>query len=587
MPKLKQWKRIRKALTARERLTLTFGILFILTGAGVAAGSWYVSHTAVVPQKGGTVSVGIVGRPLHINPILSASNPADQDLVRLLYAGLFRYNEHGEFTPDLAESYAVGDGGKTIEVTLKDHITWPDGKTLTADDVVFTIQTIQEPEVRSPLFPLWQGIETEALDERTIRFTLPLAFPAFLHQLTVGILPHHIWSEVPTENIVLTELNFKPVGLGPFRPANFERTREGRILSYTLTRNASAPRSPRLDKVLIKFFETNTEAIEALNGREIMMLNRLQPEEMNQIRSGMDTLNPLLPHTFGIFFNQSKSRALTERPVRAAIAHAVNREEFISEIGGELFAASLHRPLPETLMPQALTEAERESLKTYPHLPEQANAQLEASSWTYPEPPAEPQEENSEATAAQDPNIRYKTLQGKQQATKLSLQLTFIDNEAIHAVAGRLKDQLNAVGIELILQPLAPAEYRRALIDREYQIILAGQELPPDPDPYAFWHSSQKFDPGGNLALYDNSNVDAILEQSRQTFDAKERTARYLEFQQILMEEIPAVFLWQSRHVILKDPTLRGVTDTFLPTPSWRFRDVASWYVKTERVFTP
>ena len=84
-----------------------------------------------------------VGQPSFINPIYSGISDIDQDLVELIFSGLLKYDENAKIVPDLAESYEIKDNGKIYEVYLKKNLFWSDGKPLTADDVIFTIKTIQ------------------------------------------------------------------------------------------------------------------------------------------------------------------------------------------------------------------------------------------------------------------------------------------------------------------------------------------------------------------------------------------------------------------------------------------------------------
>jgi len=105
----------------------------------------------------GDYSEGIIGQPMYVNPVLEAGNEADADLSRLIYSGLFKYGTDGKIVPDLAESYEVSNDQLTYTVHLKKDVKWHDGEAFSSDDVLFTIQAVQDPAFKSPLRQNWAG----------------------------------------------------------------------------------------------------------------------------------------------------------------------------------------------------------------------------------------------------------------------------------------------------------------------------------------------------------------------------------------------------------------------------------------------
>src|SRR3990167_7464173 len=102
-----------------------------------------------VPMPGGSISEGIIGTPRFINPVL-ANSPADQDLVSLIYSGLYRKSADGSLVPDLAAKYDMSKNGLIYTFTLKDKIYFHNGKPVTADDVLFTINKVKDSIIKSP-----------------------------------------------------------------------------------------------------------------------------------------------------------------------------------------------------------------------------------------------------------------------------------------------------------------------------------------------------------------------------------------------------------------------------------------------------
>ena len=124
-----------------------------------------------IPARGGTISEGIIGTPRFINPIL-ASSSVDQDIVSLVYSGLMRKDGNGSIIPDLAEKYDMSKDGLIYTFTLKDKIYFQNGKPVTADDIIFTINKAKDPVIKSLHYVDWSGVSITKIDDKTIEFSL-------------------------------------------------------------------------------------------------------------------------------------------------------------------------------------------------------------------------------------------------------------------------------------------------------------------------------------------------------------------------------------------------------------------------------
>ncbi len=578
-PDSSQWSQFFKALTGRERIIVGVGSFLLISGLLIAGLRAYDNRTDIVATAGGSVTIGVVGAPLYINPVLAPSNAADSDLARLIFAGLFRYDGAGNLVPDLAASYAIGDFGKVIEVELLDNIVWPDGQPFTADDVLFTIDAVQDPTIRSPLHASWIGVNVEVIDATNIRFTLPSPYPPFLHNLTLGILSRSTWEEVAPENFALSEQNIKPMGLGPFRPKTFDRSPDGRILAYTLERNPSARISPLLEHVTLRFFNQHQEALVAFNRGEVQLLGPILPTDTDIIRSGHSLTTADLPRTFGVFINQANSKVLADDNVRLALAHATWRDPIMTLLGGPSFAVGLELPIPDSMFG---------ATKTAPRFGfniAEALGILDDADWQFPKPEVVEEDEDVGPTEAAEPPVPVDPIRENDDGEPFTFVLTHRDDARSSAIVKILQAQWELLGATVELRPLGVGAYRKAIIERSYESILAGEELPLDPDLFAFWHSSQKFDPGGNLALFESPSVDAILEKGRESFVVDEREQLYQDAQKLIMEDAPVIFLWSERYSFAADTGVSGVDFSLLANPSWRFGNVTEWYVRTKRIW--
>ena len=146
-----------------------------------------------IPSHGGSVSEGIIGTPRFINPLL-ANSPADLDMVALIYSGLMRKNPDGTLSLDLAKKYDMSKDGLTYTFTLKDKIYFQDGKPVTADDVIFTVNEAKDSIIKSPRKIDWDGVTATKINDTTIVFTLKQPYPSFLENATLGIMPSYLWN---------------------------------------------------------------------------------------------------------------------------------------------------------------------------------------------------------------------------------------------------------------------------------------------------------------------------------------------------------------------------------------------------------
>ena len=182
--------------------------------------STYSVATILVPDRGGVFREGVAGFPQYLSPIWCQTDDVDHDLCTLIYRGLTRVDKTGRVVPDLAETWQVIDN-KTYIFSLKPEQFWHDGQEVTVDDVLFTVGVLQDPSLLdTPGLPgFWRSVSVEKLDDFTVKFTLPQPFAPFLDYTTIGLLPEHIYAEMPAKELVTSRLDETPIGAGPMRVA--------------------------------------------------------------------------------------------------------------------------------------------------------------------------------------------------------------------------------------------------------------------------------------------------------------------------------------------------------------------------------
>ena len=328
-PSRLQWRQFFKILTEKEKII--FLIFFFLTlGSFIFLGiNFYLKNTEVGPAFGQIHIEGVVGQPRFINPIY-ANSDVERDLTQLVFSGLMKYGENLEILPDLAEKYEVEEDGRVYKFYLKENLFWQDKTPLTAEDIVFTVKRIQDPDYKSPLIANWTGVEVEKISDLGIKFSLKQPYSAFLERCTLKILPSHIWQNTTPENSLLAIYNLKPIGSGPYKIKEIKQNEKNQIESLTLIQNPFYyGKKPYISEIRFLFFSGEEELIKKAKNEKIKgfsLSSHEKPGENWQVHYLS------LPRYFAVFFNQNKSKVLAEEKVRNALNYGINKEEIVNKI---------------------------------------------------------------------------------------------------------------------------------------------------------------------------------------------------------------------------------------------------------------
>ncbi len=564
-PTFKQLKYLPKMLNRKEKNTMGILAIVVLLAVILLITNLYFLSTVSIPQKGGQYMEGLVGAPRFINPILSQTNDVDQDLSKLIFSGLLKFDKNRQLIPDLADRYDISSDNLIYTFHLKKNIKWHDGEPFTADDVIFTIASIQDPEFKSPLSISFQGIIAEKIDENTIKFTLKEPFAPFLGLMTFGILPEHLWYNVPAANADLTELNKKPIGTGPWQFDSFTKDQNGVIFSYALTPNPYYYGDrPNLDKIVFKFYGDFNSAIDALKGKSVQAVTYLPQEFQAELKNYKNINYQKLsqPQYTALFFNQKNNGFLQADYIRQALAQAIDKQKIINQV-----LPGNANAIDAPILPSINTNPD---ITKYNFDPQSAINLLEKNGWAI----------NSTTTNG----ITEQVMQKKNQT--LEITLTTIDQPQNTQIANIIKQEWGQIGIKTNIQLVDKSKILQDVINtRKYEVLLFGEKLGSDPDPFPFWHSSQNEYPGLNLAVFSNKTVDQLLEDARKTNDWATREKNYLAFQKIVSQQLPAIFLYNQIYIYPQDDSIKGFDVKNISTPSDRFANLYQWYIKTRRIW--
>lgn len=550
-------------LTPHDKKIISLLLIILIASGGTAFARIYLKITVPVPEVGKSYIEGALREPRNVNPLFE-SQDTDRDLSRLIFSGLFTYSGDGNLVPDLAERFEISNDSKIYTVFLREA-EWHDGKSITAEDVVFTVKTVQNPHYKSVHRLNWQGVETESIDEHTVRFTLKTPYAHFVENLTLSIIPKHLWEHVGSEQASLHELNIKPVGSGPYKFDTFKQGKDGSFLWYRVKRNRRYhSEGPYLKNITFVFYKTEDELVRALRQGYIHGFGPVSIAKLAEL-SQKNIAPPheiLMPRIFTLFFNEHKNKILADKKVRKAITLAINKTEIVKLTSGGAVPASGPFPPPPS--------KEREE-NTYSFNPDMSKKLLEEAGW---------KDENEDG-------IRTKKQKEKGKETVIPLRIALVTSDLPDLIkaADYISKNLREVGFEVDVEFKPFAELESSYIrSRNFEMLLFGQVYGYEPDPFAFWHSSQIKDPGLNIALYANKKVDQLLEEARRTSALDTRNVKYEEAARTIIEDFPAVFLYTQLYFYLLPTDMKGVNIKKIALPRDRFNEISKWYRETKRI---
>lgn len=522
--------------------------------------------TTEVPLSGGEYVEALIGSPRYINPILAQTNEVDADLARLIFSGLLKYDTQGQIITDLAESYEISDDQLTYTFRLKKDIKWHDGEPFKADDIIFTVASIQDPAFKSPLAKIFQDITAEKIDDFSVKFILKEPYAPFLHALTFGILPGHLWYNIPAANSDLTELNKKPIGTGPWKFDGFKKDKTGVIKSYSLTPFEDYyGDKPYLTRIVFKFYGDFISAIDAFKSKDTQGIAYLPFDNRQQLKKYKNTHYYELaqPQYSAIFFNQKKNELLAADYIRQAMALSIDKDRIVREaLGGT----------GQTLDTLSLPSIEPSTdTKQYSYDPLLAAEILEKNGWSL-----------QTTTTADGLSEQVR----KKKTFTLSVTLTTADSPQNETAAKIIKQCWERIGIKTNIELVDKTRIVPDIINnRKYEALLFAENLGFDPDPFPFWHSSQAEFPGLNLSLFSDKQADELLEKGRQTTDWGKRTQYYQSFEKIIAQKLPAIFLFSPYYTYIQDNSVKGFSLKTISNSYDRFSNLSQWYVRTKRIW--
>jgi peptide/nickel transport system substrate-binding protein len=555
------FKRLER-LAGVRRFVITWLVLLVLVAGCVVAQmrglrAYYQTTQAVA---GGTYTEGVLGAFTNASP-LYATSPVDVAVSKLLFASLFTYNQQNELVGDLAQGYSLDARGTTYTVQLKPNLRWHDGAKLTAQDVVFTYQLLQNPDARSPFNSSWRGIKVAAANDTTITFTLPSQLAAFPYSLTNGIVPQHILGDKnPNSLRTLTFNSSQPIGAGPFKLNGLEvngvssETREEYVVLEPYANYHAG--APKLDRFIVRSFRSPERLTQAFKAQEVnAMVGFTQlPGDLAKDKS-VQVYN--LPFTAEVmtFFKTSEG-VLSSTRVRQALVRAADVPAIIENLG-----------YPTTPVRTPLLQGQPGYTASFAqpgYNVAEANALLDAEGWQ-----------------KGDDGVRRKA------NLPLTFRLHVQEGSEYAQVALQLKQQWAVVGVKVEIVTEQSIYFQTTLNSHAYDALLHGISIGKDPDVFVYW-DSKNADEGAtnrlNFSEYKSPLADSALQAGRTRTDTALRSVKYQPFLQAWQADAPALGLYQPRFLYITRTPVYGLSEKPINSEVERFRNVNNWMIRTAGV---
>jgi peptide/nickel transport system substrate-binding protein len=474
-----------------------------------------------------------------------ASDAASFGIIGLVYDGLVKYDGDLNLVGELAESWEVSADGLTITFHLRRGVKWHDGAPFTAQDVLFTYQTMVDPKTPTAYSGDYLQVkQAEAPDDYTFRVTYAQPFAPALGSWTLAILPQHL---LAGQDITKSPLGRHPIGTGPYK---FGEWRAGEKIALAYNPDYFEGRVYLNAYLYLVKPDLATMFLELKAGNlDRMGLTPLQYTRQTDYPRFQQLYNKYryIPFSYIYLGYNLEDPRFADRRVRQALASAINKQELIEGVLLGLGEEAIGPYKPGTWYYNP-------DVPRFAYDPAKARALLAAAGW----------QPNSQGVLEKDGRPFEFTI------------LTNQGNEIRVRTAEIIQRRLHEIGIEVKIRTVEWAAFVKEFIEKgRFEAVLLGWNTGLDPDQYDIWHSS-KTRPGElNFIHYNNPRVDALLEEGRHTFDREKRRRAYFKFQEIIAADQPYTFLFVPDALPAIHKRFRGIK----PAPAGIDYNFNKWYV--------
>lgn len=569
-------------------------MLFSCSGGGEGAST----ADDGTPVKGDWIVVHLLSDPEGLNPLIT-NDASSSAIFNHVYEKLLDYDfETTDLYPVIAESRpTVSDDHLTYTFKLKKGVTFSDGKPLTAKDVIFTFKAVKNPLITdaAALRNYYESLsDITAPDDQTVVITM--SKPYFLAEYFLGglwILPKHIFDkESLTDGYSIAETNDMAkaqsnasmkkfaawyntpevkrdpalnIGSGPYMYDEWKTGESVSIKRNDRWWNAGKDKwNPSYaDKVIYKVVNDRSSAVVGVKNGEMDFMEAVPPakfvEEIDTVATPFLSKATYSMQVYTYVGLNCQNPILSDKNVRRALAHCLDRDALIKQVVRGL-ATPVNSPVYSD------RKEYDKSIAPVAYDPAKAKEILAKAGWS---------DVNGDG-------VLDKNINGRLVPFVVSI-LVNAGNESREAIAVAFSDELRKIGVKLEVRKLEWSVFLENLRTRKFDISIGAWVNDPLPsDPYQIWHSSQIGNKGSNYAGFSSPRADQLMELNRIEFDENKRIAYMQEFQRIVADEQPYIFLWSPQYPAIFNKRLHGVrfsrvrpgynpTQWWIPASQWKY----------------
>jgi peptide/nickel transport system substrate-binding protein len=496
-----------------------------------------------------TITIGSLADAKRLLPLL-ASDSASGDISGWIFNGLTKYDRNIKIMGDLAESWDVSPDGLQIIFHLRKGVLWHDGVEFTADDVVFTYNTVIDPRIPTPYSSNFGPLrKVETLDRYTVRAFYNEPYAPALESWGMGIIPKHI---LDGKDITNEYYSRKPIGTGPYKLKEWVTGQKIVLEAF----DDYFEGRPNIEKYVARVISDTATMFLELKFGGIDFMGLTPPQY--KLQAGKESFSryfhkfryPSFGYTY-MGYNLLDPR-FSDKRVRQAITHAINKKDIIAGV-----LLGYGTPCTGPFPPESW--AFNPEVSDYEYDPDAAKKLFEEAGWKKGE---------------------TGFLEKDGQPFEFTV-LVNQGNEARLKTAQIIKENLKHLGVRMNIKVLEWQAMLHEFIDKKrFEAIIMGWGLSRDPDMFDIWHSSKTKEGEFNFISYKNDEVDRLLLEGRRIFDLKKRREIYHRIHQILAEEQPYTFLYVPDALPVLHKRFKGVEKA--PIGIWY--DFIHWHVPKNRI---
>ncbi len=489
------------------------------------------------PVPGGTISMGSV-EPDSLNPLLSKSKTYNE-ICRLVFQSLVDYDVNLKLVPILAESWSFEEGTSKCVIKLKDGILWSDGKSFTADDVKFTLDTIKGSADSIYKSNLEHVYSYKVKDASTIEVVFDKPFANAIDMLSFPIIPQHVYK---------TDINGVPVGTGMFKVSRYDKLKS---MELVYNDNWKGEGKPYVEGIKVSFINDTEAFSTAFQAKDLDLLNTTSYdwEKYSEMKDVNAYKYSTMYYDFiGLNYNNP---IFKDKAVRKAMIQGINRKSIVDKY---LLGNAVVTDVP--INPNSWL-SEKDAAK-YGYSRSEAQILLTAAGFT---------DSNNDG-------LLERQVEGAKQTLSFKL-LTNEENEFRRKAAEDIKKSLEEIGFRVELSILPFSDIKAAIESRNFDAVLTGFNLSNTQDLSFAFHSSQ-IEGGQNFTSYSNTEMDLLLQQAYTEMDEGRRLEIYKNLQQSFREEVPYISLFFRDAALVVRNKIRGeiVPDAMNP-----YRSIHQWFI--------